>query len=227
MNHFSIISNGDYVLSNPGYVKRRTIHLNSVLIDGYGENQDLYGLYGSPHGYVAALDASYFASVESVSEEDGVVTIVSDASKAYTVGCSVKSHTRKIVWLKQKKAIIVCDDIACKYSSTIVQRFYPAPSSGTVSGNTYTGYTSKNIVKIRNLSPLTSTMNYGTQFIEDRSCDDGSEGTEAPVVKMTAQGSSVRMVAAICWQTSGTSPVAPVYDESEGTVTIGDKTINL
>ena len=225
-NHFVIFANGEYIIKNNGYVKRRTSYHNTLLVSGYGQ-------WGQAPDYWAPLlngrlSPSHDPTITKAEKDaNGNVVIVGSAGNTYADEAGVTKFERKFIYVPDKDAVIVYDDIALSSAKNIELRFFPEAQGGSLAGNVYTATTSNNKVRIESLTPSLSTIALGTEQIEER-----SSTTTASTAMLTVSQSNVsalQQVTVFSWSKTTGAPATATLTEAGGvkTVTIDGKTINL
>ena len=147
-----------------------------------------------------------------------------DASAAYLDDAGVKRFVRKLVWIKEAGVTVVCDDVELASPGRIELRFFPERKPVQISDAVVEATTSRNSVRIENLTPARSVLTLGTQFVEERST---SSGENRPLVTVAADASSLKQVTAVSWVALPAAAPVVTYDEQAGTVTVDGKTYTL
>ena len=104
-NSFSIFSNGEFLIRNPGYVLRRTDQENTLLVDTYGQlDQPITQNYWVSTAQASAKLYPTMIKVESNPDFD---IMVGDATKSYS---AVNKYERTLIYMKPN-VVLVLDNI--------------------------------------------------------------------------------------------------------------------
>ena len=218
-NHFIVYSNGEYILRNNGYVKRVTRYHNTMLVNGKGQWGEV-NTWFTPFPLTPSRDPKIVEALE----DGNLVRITGDASACYLDEAGVKKFVRELLWIKDRNVLVVKDDIALASSSHIELLFYPENALSMQSESAAGVVTSRNSIRMENLTPGNSSLTLGTSFIEERSSSDGEE---RPLATISADASSLVQVTAFSWAPLPGTPPAVTYDSAAGTVTVDGQTYGL
>jgi hypothetical protein len=224
-NHFVIFANGEYIIKNNGYVKRETKYHNTLLVSNYGQWGQAVG-YWTPMLNDRLSQLHDPAITKAEKDAGGNIIIIGSAGNTYADEAVVTKFDRKFIYVPDKDAAIVYDDIVLNSAKNIELRFFPESQDGILAGNVYTVETLNNKIRIENLTPSGSTIALGMEQIEER-----SSSTKIPTAKLTLSkdnASALQQVTVFSWSKKTSTPFTATLNESGGkTVTIDDKTINL
>lgn len=120
VNHFIIHSNGQKIITDDGYTKAYVANHNTLNIDGagtYGEECD----WEKPDGIDATPVITEFYS------GDGYTFISADGTNAYKPEAKLEKFVRKMVYVKDKKVLLVLDDAKLQSGANknMEVRFFP------------------------------------------------------------------------------------------------------
>jgi hypothetical protein len=210
-NHFIIYANGEYILKNNGYVRRITRYHNTLTVDDTGEWGDM-GSYFSPW----PIDATRNPVITEARSEGSVDRITGDASNAYTDAVQLKTFIRRLIYIKDADMVIVCDRLASTLSHKYSLLFFPESEAlQAVSGTLVTGRTSRNAIRIENLTPSISSTVLTTETIRDRS--NPVKVTTTPLIKITTHTTpAAEQVTAISWNKFDMEPATATLSEANG-----------
>jgi hypothetical protein len=210
-NHFIIYANGEYILKNNGYVRRITMYHNTLMVDNTGVWGDM-GSYFAPW----PLDISKNPVIREAHSEGNVDCITGDASNAYPDAVQLKTFIRRMIYIKDAGMIIVYDRLESALSHGYNLLFFPESDAlQAVSGAIIAGRTSKNAVRIENLTPAISSMALTVETIRDRS--NPVKVTTTPLVRISTNiVRSAEQVTAISWNKFDLEPETASLSEMNG-----------
>lgn len=128
-NSFSLFANGEMLIPNAGYVQRRTIYQNTLLVDGKGQLDQL------PNTMWWVSDAQNESEIKL---EPEILSVESNSSFDYIVGDatdnypSLNKFRRTLIFLKPD-VLLVCDDIEAKSEQDLELLFHMEDDGENVS----------------------------------------------------------------------------------------------
>lgn len=213
-NHFTIFSNGEFIVRNNGYVKRESRYHNIVLVEEgyYGQGVGWY----TPWPMIAAKDPY----IKNVVNTDETLTVDGVASYSYVDNARVVNSTRKLMHIREAKMVIVYDNVETSTLKNIYQRTFPEASvaqMSVVSGTLITAQTSKNKARFENLTPDQADMGLWTEGVADRST---STIFDRPVINIGRTTKNMSLVTAISWSDVSAEPNVATLKKSGDKLTI-------
>jgi hypothetical protein len=220
-NHFVLFANGEYLFKNNGYVKRVTRYHNTLLIDDkgmWGEKR----LFFDP----TPLEAWRDPAITLARTTPGVDYITGNASRAYPEDSGLKNFERRFIFCKKHDVLLIIDRVETDVPRELTLNFYPEHGYSRLSPTVFTCKTSKNRVRVENLTPDASRMSLSVMGVQERHSDTKHA---TPLIALQARDSCLQQVTAISWSKPGSRPAVVTREERDGEqlVVIGDTILKL